>query len=166
MDLSVSAVKCITEYRMNKHEIRTVKQEAQRFTKGINVTEIDACVLKVELPYTNQTGKNLYFYVTKRKGEKKFSIMTTVDSVGLSTLNSTLTRLQPLLKTYGLILTQDHIILEESVIPLNQRFKNMAQAVIGIDGIRRLWKVEYYSYRSINAIISEDTKSISNAANE
>lgn len=147
---------------MNKHEISTIRQEAQRFTKGITVVEFDLDSVKLELPYINADKEPLYFFVTKRKGMKKFSLLVPVASVGLYASNNTLSLLQPFLKTYGLLLSQDATIMEESTLPLNQRFRNLAQAIIGIDGIRRLWKVE--NDRRNIAIKSQDIESVSNPA--
>lgn len=148
---------------MNKHEIQTIKQEAQRFTKGIKIIPADESAIKLELPYTNEGGEALYFFVAKRKGAKKFSLLVPVVSVGLVDLPSTLAILQPFLKTYGLLLSQEATIMEESNLPLNVRFKNMAQTVIGIDGICRLWKVQYGRQ---NASESKDPQPTSNSSND
>jgi len=145
---------------MNKHEIRTVKQEAERFAKGITLIE-EKDALKLELPYSSYEGVPLYFYILKRKGDKKFTLAIPVESTGVVKFETTLAILQPVLRTYGLIITQDAIIIEETSIPLNQRLKNMAQAMIGIDSMRRFCKADS-ERRGTNATESTDIESTSN----
>lgn len=149
---------------MNGHEIRTIRQEAERFAKEVKVCDIgEEDSVKIELPYLNEEGEILYFFVAKRKNSKKFIMIMPVLSTGIITIPSTLALLQPLLGTYGLILTQDAVIIEESGLSLNKRFRNMAQAIVSIDGIRRMWKT--IQERS-NAAKSKDSESISNSTND
>ncbi len=127
---------------MNKHELRTIDQEAQRFMKDIKITEVESSA-KLELPFTNSSGDNLYIFITKRSKARKFTLLIPVESTGLFATNPTLLLLQPMLKTYNLLLTQEAVIMEESNLPLHQRIRNLTQAVVGIDGVRRLWKAEF-----------------------
>lgn len=153
---------------MNKKEIRTVNQEAQRFmkdTKLVLVEEVDS--VKLELSFSDPKSQALYLFVAKRKGEKTFSLMLPVESVGMIAVDETLVRLQPLLKTYGLILTQEAVIIEENTkLPLHKRIRNMSQALVAVDGIRRLWKVEFDRRTEANAIESKNTKPTSNTSND
>lgn len=150
---------------MNKHEVKTVKQEAQRFSKDVTVIAADEGALKLELPFLNVELRPLYFFAAKRKGSKKFSLLIPVESTGLLAVNSTLVRLQPILKTYGLLISQEAVIMEESNLPLNKRISNFSQALIAIDGIRRLWKAEY-EIRRQDGTESEAVKSTSNSTND
>src|SRR5208337_394947 len=127
---------------MTKKEIRTVKQEAERFMKGIIFFEAEPDGLRLNLPFKDKRDVNIYFYVAKRKGSKKFSLLMPVESTGLLAANSTLALLQPVLATYGLLLSQTAVIMEESFLSLHIRIRNMAQALIAIDGICRLWQAE------------------------
>ena len=141
---------------MTKKEIRTVKQEAERFMKGIIFFEAEPDGLRLNLPFKDQRDVNIYFYVAKRKGSKKFSLLMPVESTGLQAVNSTLALLQPILKTYGLLLSQTAVIMEESTLSLHVRIQNMAQGLIAVDGIRRVWTVEHN--RRENAAQSQDSK--------
>lgn len=136
---------------MNKHELQTVRQEAQRYSKDAKVELIkDLEAAKISLPYELHGIGSLYFFIAKKKNSKKFMLMLPVESAGLMAVAETMSRLQPLLTTYGLIITAESVILEDSTKPLNQRIRLMTQALLGIDGIRRLWKSEYK--RSSNGI--------------
>lgn len=141
---------------MTKKEIRTVKQEAERFMKGIIFFEAEPDGLRLNLPFKDKRDVNIYFYVAKRKGSKKFSLLMPVESTGLLAVNSTLALLQPVLTTYGLLLSQTAVIMEESSLSLHIRIQNMAQALIAIDGICRLWQAE--NDRRTNAAQSQDSK--------
>ena len=141
---------------MTKKEIRTVKQEAERFMKGIIFFEAEPDGLRLNLPFKDKRDVNIYFYVAKRKGSKKFSLLMPVESTGLLAANSTLALLQPVLATYGLLLSQTAVIMEESFLSLHIRIRNMAQALIAIDGICRLWQAE--NDRRTNASQSQDSK--------
>lgn len=150
---------------MNKHEEKTVKQESQRFSKDIVITQAGAHSLKLELPFMSVDLKPLYFFVSKRKDSKKFSLLIPVESTGLVAVNDTLARLQPMLETYGLLLSQEAVIMEESHISLHKRISNMTQALIAIDGIRRLWKVEYET-RRIDVTESKGSQSTSHSPDD
>lgn len=128
---------------MNKKEVHTIVQEAQRFMKDVSVspTEEDDC-MKVELTFSDPKSHLLYLFVAKRKKDKRFTVMMPVGSTGLLATNQTLSLLQPLLKSYGLILTQDAVIVEENInLALHKRIRNMSQALVAVDGICRLWNV-------------------------
>src|SRR6266404_8471239 len=113
MENSPSVERC-TEHKMNRHELQTIKQEAQRFTKGIKITEAAADALRLELPYVNAESEGLYFFVVKQGGSKKFVLVLPAVSVKIITDGITLSLLQPLLKTYGIQLSQDAIMTERS----------------------------------------------------
>lgn len=143
---------------MNNKEIRTIEQEAHRFSKDILVITAGQVGVKLELPFMSAEQTPLYFFVEKRKGAKKFSLMMPVESTGLIAVSSTLVLLQPLFRTYGLLITQDAIIIEEEDhLSLHLRIKNMTQAIISIDGIRRLWIAEH-DRRTKNNVKSEAVK--------
>lgn len=96
-------------------------------------------IFRVILPFQNQEEKQLYFFITVSK--KRFSLLLPVESAGLIAVKSTLAILQPMLKTYGLILTSEAVIMEVNhKLPLHKRIHNMSQAIINMDGVRRLWK--------------------------
>jgi hypothetical protein len=149
---------------MNKHEIQTIRQEAQRFMKDISLV-IEDSAIRLVLPFLNSQSEEMYFFVVKRKESKKFSLLIPVQSVGILAIESTLALLQPVLKTYGLLLSQDAVIMEESKLSLHKRIGNVAQALIAIDGVRRLWKVEH-DRRTENAIESESIEPISDPTND
>jgi hypothetical protein len=142
---------------MNKHEIQTIRQEAQRFMKDMNLSIVEDAV-KLESSFTNVKGESIYLFISKRRSTKKFTLLIPVESTGLLAVNNTLSILQKVLQTYGLILTQEAVIMEESKLPLHQRIRNMTQALISIDGIIRLWRVTY-------ATKSETIESFSDTAN-
>lgn len=144
---------------MNRRELQTVRQEAQRFIKDAKIILLDDGVVKIEFPFQNSKEQDIYIFVTKRKKTGKFSLLLPVESAGISNIPSTLALLQPLLKTYGLILSPESVIMEDSNIPLHGRIRNITQAIIGIDCIRRLWQIQY---GSSNASESEDNQSTSN----
>lgn len=168
MDNLALPEKCIQETKgMNKKEIRTIDQEAQRFMKDTKLTptEEDDCV-RLDLTFSDPKSQALYLFVSKRKKDKRFTLMIPVQSTGIIAATETLALLQPLLKTYGLILTQQAVITEESInLPLHKRIRNMSQALVAIDGIRRLWNVAKEAVQEGNiATKSQDIKSISHAA--
>lgn len=140
---------------MNEREIKTVKQEAARFSKDIFVTVAGSTGVKLELPYYNAALSPLYFFVVKRKGAKKFSLLLPVESIGVLPVDGTLSILQELLKTYQVLVSQEADIMEENDYPLHTRIKIMTQALVAIDGIRRLWQVEHD--RRTNATESKAT---------
>ena len=126
---------------MNKRDIRVVREAAKRFMADLAVYEVQdiASALKIEIP--NSTP--LYFFIIKRAKDGRFSLIIPVESAGLIAVDSTLTRLQPLLKSYNLILSSDRVIMEENIkIPLHERIGIMVRALIALDGVRRLWQVE------------------------
>ena len=107
--------------------------------------------IMVELPLLGLDGKPLYFYVARRTGNKRFSLLLPTESIGILPINSTLLILQQILRGYGLLLSQEAVILEENIgIALHKRMSTMAQAAIAIDGIRRLWKTEFDKRNSID----------------
>lgn len=147
---------------MNKHEIQTIRQESQRFMKDIKLTEVEGSV-RLDLSFSDPQSNTLYLFVAKRKGNRSFSLLIPVQSTGILTVQSTLAMLQPLLKTYGLIISQDAVIMEENTkLSLNKRIRNMTQALIALDGIKRLWKVEFN--RRQNASESQVVEPTSNSA--
>jgi hypothetical protein len=125
---------------MNKHEIQTVKQEAQRFNKDIKISTIEGAV-KLELPFTNSKGTALYMFVGKYKNSNKFILLIPVESTGIIAVDSTLAILQKVAATYGVIITPEAVLREESDLSLHKRIRNMTQLLIGVDSIIRLWKV-------------------------
>lgn len=91
-------------------------------------------------------------FVGKPKHSNKFLLLIPVESTGILAVDSTLAILQRVAATYGVMLTQEAVLREESQNPLHERISNMTQLLIGIDGIIRLWKVT-----ASNATKSETT---------
>ena len=143
---------------MNKREMHVVQNEATRFMYGskmLGVADVSNSV-RVEIPLLGFDGKPLYFYVVRRAKDGRFSLILPTESIGILPIDTTLSILQKILKTYGLLLSQEAVIMEENIaISLHKRMATMAQAIIAIDGIRRLWKTE--SDRRNNASKSETT---------
>lgn len=142
------AERCIRETNMNGQAIRAVRDACKRFMPSLKIYEVqdEPNTLRIEISPT----PNLYFFIGKRKADGRFSLLVPVESAGLNAVSSTLVRLQPLLRTYGLLLSQDAVIMEENIkLPLDQRIGIMTWALIGLDGIRRLWHEE--SKRITNA---------------
>lgn len=130
---------------MNPKEVKTIREAADRFMKHTTVWRVEGVPnsVRVELPFPGIDQKPLYFFVIKRKDTRRFSLILHTESIGIFSTQDTLARLQAILITYGLLLSEDAVIMEENIkIPLHQRIANVAQAIIGIDGIRRLWKTE------------------------
>ena len=145
---------------MNQEELKSVIAEVREFMKDAFVSGVEGEAAKVYLPYTNQQGDALYFFIGKRVGRNNFSLLIPVESIGLIAVNDTLVRLQAMLQTYGLQLTQEAIICDEHYNhPMQTRLRDMTHAILGIDGIRRLWKTEYDRRPDAE---SEDSKSLSN----
>lgn len=147
---------------MNRKEEQTVKQEALRYSKDVCITPAGENGVKVEIPYMNLEQRPIYFFVVKRKDSKRFSLLLPVASAGIHPVNSTLALLQPFLRSYGLLLSQEAVIMEESHHSLHFRIKTFAQALLGIDGIRRLWDEES---KRINAE-SKTAESTGDSAND
>lgn len=130
---------------MNSKELKTIREAASYFMRGTLVQPIEGVSnsARIELPLLSIDKKPLYFFIIKRKDTRRFSLILHVESIGILPVADTLSRLQSILTTYSLLLSQDAIIMEENIkIPLHQRIANVAQAVIAVDGIRRLWKTE------------------------
>jgi len=150
---------------LNAREKRTIKQEAERFMKGIVIKDAaEPSAVILELPMLDAKKNPIRFFIGKRPKAKKFSLLVPIESVGLLAVNSTLAKIQPVLKTYGLILSQTAVILEENhTLPLHKRIGNITQAIIGIDGLVRLWNSEFR--RNPDAFESKDSKSVSDRPN-
>lgn len=126
---------------MNKQDERAVREACKRFMPPLTLVEVpeESSTLKIVL----SVNPNLYFFVGKRKADGRFSLLIPVESIGFHAQPETLSRLQALLRTYGLLLSQDAVIMEENIkLPLDQRIGVMVWALIGLDGIRRLWQEE------------------------
>jgi len=158
---------------MNKVETRTIRDAMERFmpdtelrlavVKGNGKDRPDFVAVKVLLPMQSVDKEQLYFFVAKRSTERRFSILIPVESVGIRAVSTALVILQDVLRTYNLILTQEAVIMEQDLaLPFHKRMTKMAQAVVAIDGIRRLWKTQL---RSNNAE-GQDSKSVGNSAND
>jgi hypothetical protein len=132
---------------MNRHEIKTIRQEALRFLKDIKIIPVEESI-KLELPFTSSTGAAMYMFVGKPKNSKKFILLLPAESAGLRAVDSTSSILQKIAATYNVILTQEVVLREETQLPLHQRIRNMTQLLIGIDGIVRLWKVNQNATKS------------------
>lgn len=155
----------IQEFNVNNRELRTVKEATERSVRGTKlVPVVEENAVRLELPFYNIEKESLYFFIARRPKQRRFTLLIPVESTGLLAVNDTLIRLQPMLKGYGLMLTQDAVIMEENVaLPLHTRILNMSQALAAIDGVRRLWKVEYETRRR-NATESETAKSVGHSA--
>lgn len=130
---------------MNNKEVKTIREAALEFMKKATVTLVAdvSNTVRIELPVLGNDKKPLYMFVIKRKDSRRFSIIAHTESVGILPGNETLNILQAMLDSYGLLLSPEAVIMEENVkIPLHQRIGTMAQALIGVDGVRRLWKSE------------------------
>ena len=141
---------------MNKREMRVILQEAARAMPGSTVHEVEGVSnsVRVKTPFVGLDGEFLYFYVFKRAQNNRFSMMLPTESIGILPVITTMAILQKILRTYGLLLSQEAAIIEENVaLPLHKRMAIISQALVGIDGIRRLWKVEFD--RRTNASESE-----------
>lgn len=150
---------------MTSRELKTIKQECERVIGGVTIREVPEQLnaVMVTLPMSSSSGEYIYFFIVKRLKARKFSLILHVESIGISAIDSTLSTLQNILKSYGLLLSQDAVIMEEDTsISLSKRIRAMSQALIGIDGIRRLWKVEN---NRRNDVIREDTGSTGNDTN-
>lgn len=146
MEGSLSRVRYTQGCSMNPKEIKTIREAADRFMKHTTVWRVEGVSnsVRVELPFSGVDQKPLYFFIIKRKETRRFSLILHVESIGISSVKDTLAILQGILTTYGLLLSTDAVIMEENIkIPLHQRIANVAQAIIGIDGIRRMWKIEF-----------------------
>lgn len=137
---------------MNRVEIKTIRDAAQLFMKHATaspVIDVSNCI-KIELPFLGYDQKPLHMFVIKRKDSRRFSIIVHIEASGILSTRDSMAILQPVLKTYGLLLSAEAVIMEENIdIPLHRRISAMAQALIGLDGLRRLWQSE--SNRSSNA---------------
>jgi hypothetical protein len=157
-----------TESNVNKRELKTIREAAARFMPSLKVEEVtefsNSVRMDIPSPKSSKMYSRTYFFIGRRKKDGRFKLLVPVESIGLLAVNNTLARLQPLLCEYGLMLTQDAVIMEENIsIPLEERIGNMTRAIIAIDGIRKLWQLEYD--RSYN-VKSEETKPISNSPND
>lgn len=126
---------------MNGQAIRAVRDACKRFMPSLKVVEVveETSTLRVIV----SENPNLYFFIGKRKADGRFSLLIPVESAGITADSMTLVRLQPLLKTYGLLLSQEAVIMEENIkLPLHERVGIMVWALISLDGIRRLWHEE------------------------
>ena len=131
---------------MTSKELRVIRQEAQRAIGSTKVETVPEQLnaARVFLPMKSASGGPIYFFVVKRLKARKFSLILHVDSIGILAVDTTLVLLQEVLQGYGLLLSQDAVIMEENTaVPLSERMRTMAQALIGIDGIRRLWQVQH-----------------------
>lgn len=129
---------------MNPKEIKTVKEAAERFMKDISVEVVPTVSnsVLVQLPLLGLDGLKLHFFIIKRKETRRFSLIFHTTSFNILPITETLEVLQDLLHTYGLLLSQDGIIMEENIkIPLHKRIAVLSQALIGIDSLRRLLQV-------------------------
>lgn len=148
---------------MNKVELRTIMDAAKRCMGGLPTSmavvpgdgtreKPDFVAVKATLPFRSIGGKDMYFFISKRNSEKRLSLLIPVESTGILAVDSTLAILQDVLKTYNLILTQEAVIMEQEIaLPFHKRMGKMAQALIAIDGIRRLWITQQTNLRSTNA---------------
>ena len=141
---------------MNKREIKVIYDAARRFMAECAIGNVPGVLnaLRVEMPLLGLDGKPLYFYVAKREN-KRFGLILPTESIGILPVNTTLAMLQNVLRTYNLHLSQEGVIMEDNIaIPLHKRMAAISQAIIAIDGIRRLWKTEF-DRRQKNAPESE-----------
>lgn len=126
---------------MTKLEIQSLIKAAKSVihgTKGQFNKETQS--LQVELPFNRGTANPLYYFIIKRSRNKHVSLILPSISMGILPTPSTLSILQKLLTSYGISLLEEGIIAEENYNkPLNVRLAAMAQALLGIDGVVRLW---------------------------
>src|SRR5208337_1047416 len=166
---SPTVVRC-TEDNVNKRELKTVRDAANRFMPGLKVVEVPESpnTVRIDIPLLKPSRmySKMYFFIGRRKKDGRFRLLIPVESTGLLAVDNTLSRLQPLLKEYGLMLTQDAVIMEENIsVPLDERIGNMTRAILVIDGIRNLWQIEYDRKEDSHGTESEETKPVSNNTN-
>jgi hypothetical protein len=146
---------------VNSKEIRAVRDASKRFMPSLVVDEVPD--LPNSLRITVSVDPSIYFFVGRRGSDGRFYFLLPIQSAGLIPSTSTLERLQPLLKSYGLLLSQEAVIIEENIkIPLHERIGKMVWALIALDGVRRLWKVEADRRENVK---SEDTEPVGHNPN-
>lgn len=130
---------------MNNKELKVIREAAKMFIPKCIVTLVDIIPnsVKIELPILDATGTPMYMFIIKRQGSRRFSLIIPIDSIGIIPVDNTLALLQALLRTYNLQLANKVIMEENYKTSLHKRIGAMAQALIGIDGVKRMWEAVY-----------------------
>lgn len=121
--------------QLNTQEVKNVREALPNLLGKPKVTQFkEQGSIRLDLGFVMADGSALSIYAIKRTTKRKISLFSPLK---ISNADSNTTAIQALLKTYGLIVTQELIVAEETDRPLGQRIAALCQGLIAIDALGR-----------------------------